>query len=181
MSFSSISSSLFILFLSVNSNAEDLIANLNYGDNRSTVTRKLTVSKLAEATIEDGLFGRTGLNGTFTTTREIAGLSFQLYFDWTEADGLKDVTFRSEPLSSSNYDRRLMRTWEYTVNLLSSLYGKATNAGYYPKRHEIEADKVQYSHEWQTNEGYVYLGIGEGSEGYSMSIKFRNEALPSTK
>jgi len=180
MSFFNTSFAALILSLSLLTsftNADELIANLNYGDTRKIVTKKLNASPAFKAKISSGLFGRVGLNGAFTTTNELANLKFKLYFDWNNSEGLKDVTFRSTPMPIASYSKKVQNSWAYAINLLSSIHGTATNAGEYPKKNTLQAGGIQYSHEWKTTNGYVYLGTGQESKGYNLVITFSSVAL----
>ncbi|MGJ8656300.1 MAG: hypothetical protein ACSHX6_07610 [Akkermansiaceae bacterium] len=177
MSFFAITLSLLALSLSSLTSAGDLIANLNYGDTRETATRKLKNSPLLKANIADNLFGRVGLNGSFTTTRDLAGLKFSLYFDWSESRELQQITFRSDALPDGAYDQRLKTSWTQASNLLSSMHGATSNAGEYPKQSEIKPGTMRYSHEWKTHNGYIYLGTGQETKGYSLVITFSEVSL----
>ncbi len=162
-------------------NAGDLLANINYGETRDIVTNKLTKSKAVKATVPESMIARVGLNGSFSTTRELAGLKFALYFDWNDSSGLKEITYRSDALPNSSYDQRLKSTWDYAINLISAIYGKASNAGEYPKRSEITKGSIQFSHEWKTRNGYIYLGIGQETKDYSLNITFSKVSLNTEK
>jgi hypothetical protein len=157
--------------------ASDLIAKIKYGDTRDTVTKKLSNYKNLKSTIPTNMFGRVGLNGSFATTNELAGLKFTLYFDWTNSSGLKEITYRSEPLDSQSYDRQLKQKWNYAYNLISAIHGRAINAGEYPKKSEILSGKIQFSHEWKTTTGYAYLGVGQKENKYSLNITFSQYSL----
>jgi hypothetical protein len=157
--------------------AGELIANLKYGDSREVVTSKLISCKLVKSTVPKTMFARIGLNGSFATTKELQGLKFTLYFDWTESSGLKEINYRSNTLGSSSYDQQLKQKWQYAYNLISSIYGRASNAGEYPKKNEITSGKIQFSHEWETNDGYIYLGVGQQENKYSLNITFSQFSL----
>ena len=177
MSFFAAITSLAMLSLSSLASAGDLIANINYGDTKPEVTAKLKNSKLLKSDIPDNLFGRAGLNGSFTTTRYLAGLKYSLYFDWSDSSKLTQVTFRSDPLPRGAYDRGLQASWKQAINFLSSIHGAATNAGEYPKKGEIKPGTMRYSHEWKTNNGHIYLGTGQDTKGYNLVITFCEAAL----
>ncbi len=165
------------LCLSSVSYAGDLIANINYGESREIVTKKLSNCKIVKSSIPSTMFARIGLNGSFTTTRDLAGLKFTLYFDWTESKGLKELTYRSDALVSYSYDQKLKQKWEHAINLLSAIHGRASNAGTYPKKSEVKPDTIQFSHEWKTKSGYVYLGVGQQAKKYSLNITFTKFSL----
>ena len=123
------------------------------------------------------MFARIGLNGSFATTTDLEGLKFTLYFDWTESSGLKEMTYRSDALSSSSYDHQLKQKWKYAYNLISAIHGRASNVGEYPKKNEIGSGKIQFSTEWKTNDGYIYLGVGQEANKYSLNITFSKVSL----
>ncbi len=161
-----------VLSLTTISYASDLIANLSYGESRTEVAKKLNASKLVSGNIDASLIARIGLNGTFTTTKKLKGLKFSLYFDWRKSGGLREITYRSETLPHHNYNHRLKQTWEYAINLLSAIHGKARNAGEYPAQADVKPDNIQFSHEWRTGNGFVYLGVGQENNKYSINITF---------
>ncbi|MFT5904885.1 MAG: hypothetical protein ACI9E1_000473 [Cryomorphaceae bacterium] len=165
------------LCISSVSYAGDLIANINYGESRDTVASKLSKSKVVKSSMPSNMFARIGLNGSFSTTRDLAGLKFTLYFDWTESSGLKEITYRSDALVSYSYDQNLKQKWQYAINLLSAIHGRASNAGAYPKKNDVKPDSIQFSHEWKTDNGYVYLGVGQQAKKYSLNITFSKVSL----
>ena len=73
-----------------------LFDTLKFGDKRETVTAKLKASKMVEANLDSTFFGRTGINGIYRTVQPIGGLDCYLFFDWDEADLLKEITLRTE-------------------------------------------------------------------------------------
>jgi hypothetical protein len=160
------------LCLSSVSHAGDLIANINYGETREGVTKKLSSCKDLKTSTPTTMFARIGLNGTFTTTKDLSGLKFTLYFDWSESNELKSITYRSDAIVSYGYDQKLKQKWQYAINFISAIHGRASNAGEYPKKSDVLDDKIQFSHEWKTNEGYVYLGVGQQAKKYSLNITF---------
>ncbi len=165
------------LCLSSVSHAGDLIANINYGESRDTVTSKLSKSKAVKSSMPANMFARLGINGSFTTTKDLAGLKFTLYFDWTKSNGLKEITYRSDALVSYSYDQKLKQKWQHAINLISAIHGKASNAGVYPKKSDVILDSIQFSHEWKTDDGYIYLGVGQQAKKYSLNITFSKDSL----
>lgn len=165
------------LCISTISYASELIAGVNYGESRDAVTSKLLKCKLVKTTVPANMFARLGLNGSFVTTKELEGLKFTLYFDWTDSSGLKEITYRSEAMANHSYDQQLKQKWSYAINLLSAIHGRAKNAGDYPKKNELSSGSIQFSHEWQTSTGYVYLGTGQLESSYSLNITFSQFSL----
>jgi hypothetical protein len=168
---------ILMLCLSSVTYAGDLIGNINYGESREIVTNKLSNCKAVKSSMPSNMFARIGLNGSFTTTQDLAGLKFTLYFNWTDSGALEEVTFRSDALASYSYDQRLKQKWQYAINLLSAIHGRAINAGEYPKKSEVTSDSIQFSHEWKTDSGYVYLGVGQQTKKYSLNITFSKFSL----
>ncbi len=164
----------FILSLCISSVsvANELIAGINYGDTRDTVTSKLSKSKSVKTTVAPSMMARLGLNGSFITTHELDGLKFSLYFDWTDASGLKEINYRSDAMAGHTYDGQLKEKWSYAYNLISAIYGRARNAGEYPKKNELSSGSIQFSHEWKSSTGYIYLGTGQLENNYSLNITF---------
>ena len=90
---------------------------LEFGDSRETVTKKLRQSPLVEQTIDNTYIARTGLNGIFKCKGQIAGLTCRLYFNWDEQGGLNEITLRSEGLDVDLYKTRLQRAWSDAESL----------------------------------------------------------------
>lgn len=155
----------------------NLVGDVNYGETRDTVSKKLSNSPLLASGVDASLQARTGLNGVFTTTRYLAGLKFSLYFGWSDSDRLSEITYRSQPIQASEYDQQVKISWQYAINVLSGIYGRASNAGEYPKKNLISKGQIQYSHEWKTNKGFIYLGVGKEVRDYSINITFQESRL----
>lgn len=155
----------------------NLIGDVNYGETRDTVFKKLSNSPLLTSDLDASFISRTGLDGVYTTTRDLAGLKFSLYFGWSKSGNLSEITYRSKPIRASEYDQQVKTSWQYTVNLLSEIYGRASNAGEYPKENLISKGQIQYSHEWKTNKGFIYLGVGKEVTDYSINITFSRVSL----
>jgi hypothetical protein len=160
------------LCICTTSYASELIAGLNYGESRDAVTSKLLKCKLVKTNVPANMFARLGLNGAFITTKELEGLKFTLYFDWTDSAGLKEINYRSEAIAGHAYDGQLKEKWSQAINLLSAIHGRAKNAVEYPKKSELSSENIQFSHEWKTSTGYVYLGTGQLESNYSLNITF---------
>jgi len=162
----------FTIFLTASLQAGDLPANINYGDSRDEVMEKLMKSSAFTSSVSPSLFTRLGLNGSFESTKDINGLKFKLYFDWIRNEGLTEINYRSSDLPESEYSNSLMKHWRYTINLLSAIHGRAAKAGPYPKKSDVTEGKIIYSHEWRTDEGFIYLGVGMINGKYCTSISF---------
>ncbi len=173
--------SLFLIH-SLVSNAGDLIGGIKYGDSEEVVIKKLDQSGLAKAQIDKSMFARTGINGAYETTNSLKGMRFKLFFDWNRFGSdksLNQITFRSSPIQVGAYNSILKSAWVYAQNLLSSMYGKPTNEGDFPKLTKLSESGIMYSHEWRTSDGYVYLGIGKQNAKLNLSIGFHKNQLSS--
>jgi len=174
----------FIIFLvfvqSVATQAGDLISGIQYGETQEAVTIKLANSNLVSAELDESLFGRVGLNGSYETVNTLHGMKFKLYFDWQDNGPIRQLTqmtFRSRPISLTGYTSTLEPAWSYAQNMISARFGKPSNAGDFPKASSLEDGGIMYSHEWKTNEGFVYLGIGKEAGKLNLSISFHKNQL----
>jgi len=156
----------------------DIIAGVEFGDDRDEVEKKLTESPLADAKINNGLFGRSGLNGSFKTTKKLANLQYAIYYNWDDNDKLKHLNLHSSSMHGKAYDGELKSSWEYLVNFLSSMHGKATNAVDYPAKDQLVIDTTYFTHEWKTETGFLYMGPGLKKDGYTIVMSFTKTSLP---
>ena len=68
--------------LLISASQAGVYGELEFGDSRETVTKKLSQSPLVEQTIDNTYTARTGLNGIFKCKGKISGLVCHLYFNW---------------------------------------------------------------------------------------------------
>lgn len=168
------------LVLSVSATAGDVYAGLRFGDTEKEVIAKLELSKLTHSDVPKTLFARVGLNGSFKVVPKLKNLSFALYFDWAKGaeKKLTSIILRSNKLPASDYDTKLKNAYDYTVNLLSSTYGRPSNSGSFPTKEKVGGDEqVHFSHEWKTDEGFVYLGVGQQAGEFVLTINFTKDSL----
>jgi len=177
MFFQKIFISVTILTLSSLPSFGDLIAGINFGDNQAEVEGKLQKSPLADAKINSTLFGRTGLNGTFKTTRKLGGYQYAIYYNWDDNYTLEHLNFHSQHISTKEFEGELKSSWDYLTNFLSSIHGKATNPANYPTKGQIALDAIYFTHEWKIPEGYLYMGPGLEKDGYTLVITFSKKPL----
>ena len=97
--------------------------DLEFGDSRETVTRKLRNSALVTQTIDNTFVGRTGLNGIYQCKAKLAGLTCLLFFNWDENGGLNEITLRSDGLSLDQYDGELLRASNEAAQKLYANFG----------------------------------------------------------
>ena len=98
--------------------------DLEFGDSRETVTRKLRNSALVTQTIDNTFVGRTGLNGIYQCKAKLAGLTCLLFFNWDENGGLNEITLRSDGLSLDQYDGELLRASNEAASRRSKAYAE---------------------------------------------------------
>ncbi|MCP5536490.1 MAG: hypothetical protein H7A51_09700 [Akkermansiaceae bacterium] len=152
--------------------------DLEFGDSRETVTRKMSASQLVEQTIDSTFFGRTGLNGVFKCKAKLAGLSYHLYFGWNEDGGLNEVTLRSSELSMEEYGRGLRRAWGEAEALFSQVYQKPSQKADYPDQKAFTKHNILISHVWHRGENQsILMGPGIDKGKCFLAIRYVNQRI----
>lgn len=151
---------------------------LEFGDSRNTVEKKLKVSALVTSA-GDGIFlGRTGLNGIYKTKATIGGLHCFLFFDWHKSGGLREVTLQTQPVSRGQYITSLRGNWSELIDLLNKLHGRPVQAAEFPDAAELQDGAILGSHLWYTDEGHsVILGTGQEGAGYNVVVRITSERI----
>ncbi len=157
--------------------ADLLISGINFGDGRDDVTKKLQKSQVVKSEVPPTMLTRVGLNGSFKTVNALKGKKFLLYFNWSDADSLDELTFRSTAYNTASYNTQLKSLWNSAIQLLSSIHGKTQNAGEYPNASLLKNGGIRFSHEWQTNDGFIYLGTGKENGEVHLIITFSKEKM----
>lgn len=151
---------------------------LEFGDNRTTVEKKLKASKFVSTAVNDTLFGRTGLNGVFKTKNTIGGLHCYLFFDWTRSGGLREVSLQTQPVSKGQYITSLRGNWEELIGLLEKLHGRPAQVSKFPDVADLQDGLILGSHLWYTEEGHsVILGTGQEGKGYNVVVRITTEHI----
>lgn len=151
---------------------------LKFGDDREVVLSKLKSSEIVELTTDETFIGRTGLNGVFRTRQKVGRLSALLYFDWTVAGKLKEITLQSESVASGDYDPQIRPSWQEFVNLLSTLYGKPVQSGALPAITNIADGSFSPSHLWKLEAGgNALLGTSREGAKYQVVVRFTMEKI----
>jgi hypothetical protein len=151
---------------------------LEFGDDRTAVEQKLKASKLVTASLDETLFGRTGLNGVYKTTQTIGGLPCYLFFDWTGSGLLSEVTLQTQPVGKSQYVTSLRGNWAELINLLSILHGNPEQSAEFPAVTDLQDGLILGSHLWYTDEGHsVILGTGQEGQGYNVVVRITSERI----
>lgn len=151
--------------------------SLAYGDTRATVEKKLRESPAVSKTLDDQLIGRTGLNGIYRTT--VAGEQFNLFFQWSGNDELREVTLRGESSSSLDYDKGLRKRWQSLLSKLARSHGSPVQATRYPPREELTGGQLLGSHLWHTENGHsILLCTGQEKDNYLVAVRFSADRIP---
>lgn len=151
---------------------------LEFGDSRNTVEKKLKASALVTSA-GDGIFlGRTGLNGIYKTKATIGGLHCFLFFDWHKSGGLREVTLQTQPVSKGQYVTSLRGNWSELIDLLNKLHGRPVQAAEFPSASELQDGAILGSHLWYTEEGHsVILGTGQEGAGFNVVVRITSERI----
>ena len=124
-------------------------------------------------TQDETFIGRSGMNGIFRTRQKVGKLDCYLYFDWTEAGKLKELTLQTETVTAASYKTDLESSWKRFVDLLSILYGNPTQKGSLPGRESLADGAFSPSHFWPLDGGGSAL-LGTAREGakYQLVVRF---------
>lgn len=151
---------------------------LEFGDDRTEVEKKLKASSLVTVGLDASLLGRTGLNGVYKTTQTIGGLHCYLFFDWTSGGGLREVSLQTQPVSKGQYITSLRGNWTELVELLSKLHGNPEQAAGFPAADDLQDGLILGSHLWYTEDGHsVILGTGQEGTGYNVVVRITSERI----
>lgn len=126
---------------------------LCFGDSRASVMKKLNESKVVESDLDPTYLARVGLNGIYRTREKIGGLHCELYFDWSEAANLTEVSLQTQGVAPGEYAGKLKAAWSQLSELLTLLHGTAIQAGSYPKIDDLKNDLFFASHLWRLEGG----------------------------
>lgn len=152
--------------------------SLCFGDTREQVTEKLKASKFVEMTTAETFIGRTGLNGIFKTRGKIGGLDASLYFDWTEADGLKEISLQTDALPPTDLEGKLIPCWKEFIPLMTTLYGKPLHAGDRLAISSIQDGSMTSTHLWKLDGGgSAMLGAAREGRNYQIVVRFTQRSV----
>ena len=152
--------------------------NLTFRDTRATTLTKLKASKVVEMTTDETFIGRSGLNGVFKTRQKIGGLDGYLYFDWTEAGVLKELTLQTDTRPDSAYKTELEASWKKMIDLLTTLYGKPAQKGPLPSMDTLADGSFFPSHLWLLDVGgSALLGTARDGEKFQIVVRFTDKKV----
>ena len=152
--------------------------NLSFRDTRATALLKLKASKIVEMTTDETFVGRSGLNGIFKTRQKIGNLNGFLYFDWTDAGVLKELTLQTDSRPDTAYKTELENAWKEFVDLLTTLYGKPVQKGTLPPMATLADGSFAPSHLWLLDgRGSALLGAARDGENYQIVVRFTDKKV----
>lgn len=154
---------------------EAIFDHLRFGDTRDQVLAKLKASKAVEMTVDEAFLGRVGLNGAFRTRQKVGAYHATLYFDWTPAGLLKELTLQTEAVSSSHYNDGLKQSWVAMSELLAILHGKPIQNGPLPALDSLDDGLFLASHLWRIPGGTAMLGTAQEGTHYMTVVRFTKE------
>lgn len=162
-----------IALLSSNSTHAGIYGPLEFGDNRSTVTRKLQQCDLVTQTVPSTFLARTGLNGIFKCKNQLAGLIFSLYFGWNDAGGLNEITLRSDEIDHSQYHTGLQQAWHKANTLFTNTYQAPAQNAKYPSKTDFKGRDILISHIWHKGTTQsILMGPGISKDKCFLTIRF---------
>lgn len=151
---------------------------LNFGDDRETVLEKLKQSTVVEMTMGDAFLGRLGLNGAFRTKHRVGDLHGTLFFEWSPAGLMREVSIHTEALPQDSYSGRLSATWREFITLMTTLYGQPLQAIAFPKSEDLEDGAFLASHLWRLEGGgSALLGSAREGNGYLVVVRFTQQTI----
>jgi hypothetical protein len=151
---------------------------LTFDDDRNTALVKLKASKVVVMTLDETFIGRSGLNGVFSTRQKMGKLAGSLYFDWTDAGKLKEVTLQTDTLPTTDYESVIKPSWEEFVKLLDTLYGKPLQAGPLAAPESLTDGMFAPSHLWNLDGmGSVILGIARDGKKIQLAVRFTQKKI----
>ena len=117
------------------------------------------------------------MNGIYRTT--VAGEQFNLFFQWSGNDELREVTLRGESSSSLDYDKGLRKRWQSLLSKLARSHGSPVQATRYPPREELTDGQLLGSHLWHTENGHsILLCTGQEKDKYLVAVRFSADRIP---
>ena len=167
-----------LILLSVATSFAGVYGNLEFGDSRDTVTKKMSSSQLVEQTIDSTFFGRTGLNGVFKCKAKLAGLTYHLYFGWNENGGLNEITLRSSVLNMDQYGHGLRKAWSEAETLFSKVYKAPSQKTAYPPQAAFKKHNILISHVWhRPGKQSIFMGLGADKGKCFLTIRYVNQHI----
>jgi len=151
---------------------------LTFDDTREVVMTKLKASKIVEMVSDEIFAGRSGLNALFRTRSKIGKLDCYLYFEWTEAGKLKELSLQTDKVGGDAYKTDFEPSWTALVELITTLYGKPVLGSPLPRKETLKDGTFMPSHLWKLETGgSVLLGTGQEGDKYQIVVRFTKEKI----
>lgn len=164
---------LTLLLLTALPSIAGVYADLEFGDSRADVQRKLQSCDMVEQTMEDTFISRVGLNGLFKCKAKLAGLTYHLYFKWNDRGQLSEITLRSNKLARADYKTSLYRAWKEAGALLTQVYETPVQNAGYPEKNILAESGIMMSHLWHKGKKEsIMMGTGLEQAEYFLAIRF---------
>jgi hypothetical protein len=133
---------------------------------------------MVETNLNSTFFGRTGINGIYRTVQPIGGLHCYLFFDWDEADLLKEISLRTEDKTLAQYESVLKPCWQALTELIVPIYGKPLQTTNMPAASSLSNEQMLASHLWRIDQGgTVMLGASRVGDAYQVSVLFTKDKI----
>lgn len=168
---------LLAAFLTVAASQAGVYFDLDYGDSRATVEKKLLANPRLESNVPETMLGRVGLNGTFKVKQNLSGQKFTLYFGWSDAGNLTEITLRSSPQDPSTYRSTTQSTFHAATALIQDFFGKPVMSNPMPPKKDLKEGSILNSHLWHVNGGSLLLGIARKDGQFHISIRFTQKKI----
>lgn len=150
---------------------------LSFGDDRATVIKKLKASSRFHSELDETFFARTGLNGTFHTTKgnEFFGMQSSLYYGWNDNNGLEFLSLYGHETPAAQAEARLVPTFHAMTANISKYFGKPENSSPKPQYDGLAEDEIIFTHVWPMKAGgSLLLGVGKQEDKYVIVARFTN-------
>lgn len=148
---------------------------LAFGDDQATVIRKLKASPRFHTELDDTYFARTGLNGTFRTTKgnEFFGMPAALYYEWDNQGGLMNLSLYGHETPAAMAGEAMVPLWQEMVDQINKQFGQARSSSPKPAYAGLGESQITFTHAWpMTSGGSLLLGVGKQEGKYVIIARF---------
>lgn len=152
--------------------------SLAFGDDKATIIKKLKESPRFHSELDETFFARTGINGTFHTTKgnEFFGMHSSLYYDWDEAGGLKFLSLYGHCTAAADTEANLIPIYLEMVKNISKFFGEAKRAAPKPQYAGLGEGEITFNDAWSLKTGgSLLLGIGKQDGNHVIIARFTRE------
>ena len=152
---------------------------LAFGDDKPTVIKKLKASPRFHSELDETFFARTGLNGTFHTTKgnEFFGMQASLYYGWDQSNCLDFLSLYGHESSAAQVEAKLIPTFTSMVASIDKQFGKAKSSSPKPQYAGLADGEITFTHVWPMKTGgSLLMGVGKQESNYVIVARFTREA-----